>query len=153
MFWHFFFRRDYFSIVDCVAPLACSNFRNALKANDRLKFAQDMASNNIREKGKLWYKLSYKVLKEENRYDLLFDISPYLTFIKLKYFLGWIHHCVLVVGMWIFDSNVPFELPITKENLYYCCIRDNDTKLLIFYKGVSKAIRFSQNRMINFPQK
>ena len=35
----------------------------SLKAEDSLKFAQNLAMNNLREKGKQWWKISYKVFK------------------------------------------------------------------------------------------
>ena len=95
-----------------------------------------MALNIIREKAKPPWKLSYELLKEEYGYDPLFDISPYPTLIYLKYCLGRIHHCVKVVGKWGFDNNFPFALPLTKENLDYCCISDNYKKIINGYKGV-----------------
>ena len=47
------------------------------------------------------YKLSYKVLKEEYRYDTLLDIFPYLTLIQLKDYIDWVYHCFTVVSMCI----------------------------------------------------
>ena len=68
------------------------NFKNqitpSLKANYRLKFAQDMALNHVIDNRKPWWKLSYKVLKEENGYDSVLGISTYTTLIQLKDFLG-----------------------------------------------------------------
>ena len=58
----------------------------------------------------------------------LVDISQYPTLIQLKYFLGRIHHCVTVVGKFIFDSNFCFALLLTKDNLDYCCINMNEKK-------------------------
>ena len=63
-------------------------------------------------------------MKEEDGYDPLIDISPYPTLIQLI-FLGGIHHCVTVVGEWIFESNFPFALPLTKYSLDYFCVNDN----------------------------
>ena len=103
--------------------------------------AEDVVYNFAREKGKPRCKLSYKLLKEEDGHDQLIEMSPYPTFIQLKYFLGGIHHCVTVFGKWIFDSNFTFALPPTKENLDYCCINDNEKKEINFYKGVLKIIR------------
>ena len=71
--------------------------------------------NNVREKGKIRCKLSYRVFKEEYGYYTLLGIYPYPAVIQLKEFLRGIHHCVTVVGRWIFDSNFPFVLPITQE--------------------------------------
>ena len=73
-------------------------------------------------------KILYKLLKEEYGYDPLLGISSYPTLMQLKDFIGWIHHCVTVVGKWIFDSNLPFVLPLTNENLEYFCINDNKKK-------------------------
>ena len=53
----------------------------SLKANNRLKFSQYVAISFGREKGEPQYKLSYKVLKEEDGYYSLRDIYPYLTLI------------------------------------------------------------------------
>ena len=85
----------------------------------------------------------YKLFKEEDGYEPLLEISPYSKLIQLKYFLGGISHCVTVVGKWIFDSNIPFELPLTKDNLDYCWINYNETKGKISNKGLLKAIRFT----------
>ena len=76
---------------------------------------------------------------------MLLDTSTYTTFIQLKYFLGGIYHCVAVVGKWIFDSNFTFELTITKETLDYCCINNNETKVINGYKEVLKASIFPPN--------
>ena len=66
---------DYFQ--DAITPY--------LKASNRFKFAQEVALNCVREKVKPKHKLSYKVLKEEDGYDPLIDISPYPKLIQLKY--------------------------------------------------------------------
>ena len=84
-----------------------------------------MALDHVREKGKPQCKLLCKLLKEEYVYDTLLSISPHKTLIQLKDFLGGIHHCVTVVGKWIFDSNFTFALPLKKDNLYHCCINEN----------------------------
>ena len=116
----------YYVIVD---KIAADSFKDEitpwLKANDRLKFSQDVALNNAREKGKPQREISYKVLKEEYGYDPLLDMSTYITLIQLKYYLGGINHCVTGFGKWIFDSNFLFALPLTKNNLDYCFINDN----------------------------
>ena len=57
---------------------------------------------SVIENGKPRCKISYKLFKEEYGYYPLLDISPFPTSIQLKYFLGGIHHCVTVVGKWIF---------------------------------------------------
>ena len=114
----------------------------SLKANDRLKLPQYVALDRVRKRGKPRCKLSCKVLKEKYGYDTLINIYPYIKLIQLEYSIGGIHHCVIVVGKWIFDSNFTFALPLTKENLYYCWINDNKTKGINGYKVLLESIRF-----------
>ena len=80
----------------------------------------------MRENGSKLCKLLYKLLKEEYGYDALIDISPYPTLIQLKYFLGGIYNFVTVFGKWIFDSNFPSSLPLTKESMDYYFMNDTD---------------------------
>ena len=35
---------------------------------------------------------------------------------------------VTVVGKWVFDRNIPFALPPTRYELYYCCSNDDEIK-------------------------
>ena len=98
--------------------------RPSLKLNNRLRISQYVAMNRVREKGKSLCKLLYKVFKKEYEYDLWLEISPFPTLINLKHFLGGITHCVIVVGKWIFDNKSPFTIPLTQDNLDYCCISD-----------------------------
>ena len=94
--------------------------------------------NRVREEGKPLCEILYKLLKEEYLYDQLIGIYTYPTLIKLKYFIGGIHHCGPVVGKWVFDSNFPLVLHLTKDNLDYFCINNNGTKGINGYKGVLK---------------
>ena len=82
----------------------------------------------------------YKVFKEEDGYDTLIETYPYPTLMQLKYYLFEIHHCVTVVGKWLFDDNFTFAFPLTKYNLDYCCIIDNETNGTNFCKKLSKEI-------------
>ena len=93
-----------------------------------IKFVQDVALNHVGDKGKPWCKLSYKALKQEDGYDSWLEISPYQTLIPWKDILDGIPHCDKVLGKWIFGGNYPFARPLTKDNLGYCCINDNETK-------------------------
>ena len=85
-----------------------------------------MALNSVIEKVKQLRKISYKLLKEEDGYNLLIDIYSYPTLVQLKYFLGRTHHCVSVVDKWVFDSDFTFTPYLTQENLDYCCSNDNE---------------------------
>ena len=48
-------------------------------------------------------------------------------------------HCITVWGKWIFDSNLEFALPLTKDSLNYIC-SGNFTDEIKFV-GVLHAIR------------
>ena len=77
-------------------------------------------------------------MEEEYGCDTLLDIYPYPTLIQFKYYLGGIHHYPVVLGKWIFESNLTFALPLNKDNLEYCCINDNEKKGINCYKVVLK---------------
>ena len=81
-------------------------------------------------------------MKEEYGYDPFLDISPSTTLIQFKDCLDGIHNYYTVVGKWIFDSDFPFSLPLTKENLDQCCINYNEIIIMNGYKGLLKSIRF-----------
>ena len=72
----------------------------------------------------------------------MLDISPNPTMLQLGDYLDGIHYCVTVFGNFIFDSNFTFAVPLTKDNLGYCWINDNETKVVNGYKGLLKAITF-----------
>ena len=99
-----------------------------LKVNDRLKFSQDVALHHVRDKGKPQFKISYKLLKKEDGYDPLLEISPYPTFIWLKCYLDVIHHCVKVVGKWVL--TVTFFLPFLSQKKIW-----TTAALIIMKKG------------------
>ena len=86
----------------------------SVKANDRLKFTQYVEINSVIDKVKTRCTLSYRLFKKEYVDDPLIHIYPFPKIIQLKYFLGEVHHCVLVVGKWIFDRNYHFALPLTQ---------------------------------------
>ena len=83
-------------IVICILfiadKIASGHFKDeimpSIKENDGFKLSQDVASNHVREKVKQRCKLPYTLLKEEDGYDFLIDISPYPTLIQLKLFLA-----------------------------------------------------------------
>ena len=132
--------------------IAADNFKyevtTSLKTNGSLKSAQDLSLNIVRGKGTPQCKLSYKIFKESYGYDTLLDIYTYQKLLQLKNVIDGINHYVTVVGKCIFDSNFPFVLPDTKDNLDYCLINENVTKVMNGYKGLLKAIRFTPQHII-----
>ena len=118
----------YFVGDKIVASRFLNESKSSIRENYRLKFSQDAALNHVREKGKPRCKISYELLKYEDGCDPLLDISSYTRLIQLKDYLGGIHHCATVVVKWVFDSNFPFALPLTKDNFDYRCNNDNEKK-------------------------
>ena len=57
-----------------------------------IQLSLSVALDHVREKGKIWFKLAYKLFKETYRCDPLLDIYPFPTLIRLKEFLGGIQH-------------------------------------------------------------
>ena len=68
----------------------------------------------------------YKFIRKNDGYDPLLEISPFTILIKLIDFIGGIHHFVTVFGKCIFESDFHFSLPLTQDDLEYCCINDNE---------------------------
>ena len=62
--------------------------------------------------------------------------------IQLKYFLGGVHHFITVVGKCIFDGNFPYALPLTKCELEYCFINNNEKKEIMVTKEYWKPLGF-----------
>ena len=48
-------------------------------------------------------------------YDILTDISEYVTIVQLMDYLGNVNHDISVVGYWIFDSNYEKSLVLNRE--------------------------------------
>ena len=67
----------------------------------------------------------YNQYLQQYGYDPLLEIYMFSTSIKLKCFLTDIQHCVTVVGKWIFDHNINFELPLTREYMDSCCTNED----------------------------
>ena len=94
--------------------------------------------------------MSYKVFEKQDWYEKLLYIYPFTTLIQLTEFIGSIQHCVTVVGICIFDSNIPFEISLTCDYMYYCCTSYNKTIVMNGYKGVFKSMIFYQQIRIIF---
>ena len=117
---------EFYSIGD---KIAADNFKDeitpSLKKNDRNKLTKYVVMNREIDKGQPRCKISYKVFKGEDWYDPFPDIYPFTILIQLKEFISGIHHCVTVVGNWVFDRDCIFALPLTQYELDYCCINYN----------------------------
>ena len=104
--------------------------------------------NSVREKIKPRWKILYTIFKGKYEYDPLIYISPFTTLTQIKYFLGGIQHCVTVVRRCVFESNFPFALTITRDNLDYCFNNDNEKIEWMVTKEYWNPLGFSQQRKI-----
>ena len=74
--WSVHFLSSFYFIGDKIAADCFKDeITPSLKSNDRLKFSQDVLLNHVIDKVKPRYKTSYKLLKAEDGYDTLLDIS------------------------------------------------------------------------------
>ena len=89
----------------------------SLEAKDRLQLALNVEFNHVRDKVKPQCKLPNEVYKEQYGHYPFLSISPFPTLIEFTGFLGVIQYCVTVVGKWIFDSNIPFKISLTHDEL------------------------------------
>ena len=55
------------------------------------------------------------ILKKNDDFDILIDISEYVTLVQLMESLGNMNHVISILGYWIFDSNYKKELFLTQE--------------------------------------
>ena len=83
---------------------------------------------------KTMMKLSYTFIESKYEYDLLLDISSFPKLIQLTSFLCGIHYFVTVFGKQTFNSNIPFALHLTRNNLHYCFQHYDETKGINSYK-------------------
>ena len=44
-------------------------------------------------------------MEETGTFDILNNISEYVTLVKLMYSVGNVNHSLIMVGEWLFDSN------------------------------------------------
>ena len=71
--------------------------------NDRIKFANSIVSNEARNFGEQHLRYKLKQRKKTGTFDILNNISDYVTLLKLMDSIGNESHTVSVGGKWIFD--------------------------------------------------
>ncbi len=72
-------------------------------------------------------------------YDLLANKKNSLVLASIRGGDGKEDHCIAVYGRWIFDSNFPRALMLTKESLDLCCSSDDEST---HYIGCSQVVSF-----------
>ena len=66
----------------------------------------------IKGEQNLQYNLT--IWKKNDDFDILNDISEYVTLVKLMDSLGNVNHVISIVGYWIFDFNYNKALCLTQ---------------------------------------
>ena len=82
---------------------------------------------------------------DEGELDILNDLSPFPTLCVLKGKDGATNHAVTVVGRWIFDSTLPYAVPLTKNVLDWCCSTETEEVQFVM---VHKALRCHRDKVL-----
>ena len=61
--------------------------------------------------------------------------------IHLMEILSGVKHCITIIGKWVFDRNVLFELPINHKYIDNFWIEQDKPNEINGYKGVMKYVR------------
>ena len=86
-------------IVTCISPLLTGTildnivFENAIMTDESRNFKKP----HLRHKLEQW--------KKYDTFDILNNISKYVTLVHFIYIVGNVNHALSVVGRWIFESN------------------------------------------------
>ena len=72
-------------------------------------------------KGEHSIRYNMRVLHKKDAFDLLNNISKYVTLVQLMESLGNMNHDIIIVRYWIFDSNYEKALCLTQESLDAIC--------------------------------
>ena len=108
----------------------------SLERLDRLGYLVDLMANHY---------LKYQpVLFKFGKLDLLRDLSPFPTVVRLCGRDGYNSHVVTVVGRLVFDSNSADPLPLSAAALDWCCSYSNGERNQ--FACVARAYRFLQHK-------
>ena len=86
-----------------------------------IHFDNDIMTNRRKIKGEQSLRYNLKVWKKNDAFDILNNISEYVTLVQLMESPVYFNHSISVVGYWIFDSNCKKSLFFTQESLYLIC--------------------------------
>ena len=71
--------------------------------------------NRMNIKGEQHLRYNMKIWHKKYVFDILNNISEYVTLVHLMYSLGYVNHSISIVGYWIFESNHKKSLFRTKK--------------------------------------
>ena len=78
-------------------------------------------TNRSKTKGEHNIRYNMKVWQKKYDFDILKNVSQYVTFVKLMESLGNVNHAICIVGYWIFDSKYEESLCLTQKTLDVIC--------------------------------
>ena len=109
---------------------------------NRIYFANSILKKRKKMKGKP--KVHYSLVKYKNKgsYDILKDISEYVTLAQLMDYLGNLIHDISVVGYWIFESNYKKALVLNRESLNMICAPSVGEEQVAEFETVFSAVRY-----------
>ena len=87
--------------------------------------------------------------KKIGPFDILNNISKYVTLVQLMDSVGNINHAVSVVGKWTFDSNYKKVLPLNIDSLNLICAFSDEYYYLEIFQVVYYAVRSVNTKSIS----
>ena len=82
------------------------------------------------------------IWRENNVFDILNDMSVYVTLVKLMDSLGNVKHAFSIVGHWIFYSNYKKALCLTQESLVIICSPSVCEEQVSTFRSIFYAVRY-----------
>ena len=99
--------------------------------------------NRRKIKGEQNLQYNLTVWKKNDDFDILNDISEYITLVQLMNSLVNVNHVISIVGNWLFDSNYKKALCLTQELLDIICSPSISQKLVAMFRSVFYVFRYS----------
>ena len=91
-----------------------------------VSYSNSIMTDNVRNKFYEHRRYEVKKRKRRNDFDIINDMSEYLTLIQLMDNLGNVSHAVTMSGVWIFITNKKRDTPLIIEYLALICVSHSD---------------------------
>ena len=111
--------------------------------NIRIHFSNSIISNRRKIKGEQNLQYNLTIWKKNDDFDILNDVSEYITLVHLMDPVGNFNHAISIVRYYIFDSNYKKALFLTQELLDIICSIYIGEELVATFQSVLYAIRYS----------
>ena len=82
---------------------------------NRIHFANAIMTNRSKSKDEHNLKYNLKVWHKNDVFDIINNVSEYVTLVQLMESLVNVNHAISIVGYWIFDSSYKKSLCLTQE--------------------------------------